>query len=131
MYGHCQTEMHGLGRQFGRAACREFILERVWISLGSRKNIGRRVSLIHHLHVCSLQDWESLCSVYGYIWVYVDSVAFVDAEELFKVCGGADTLFLTHYSARRTGLGWPRLYLIKSSCNLRTSSLQRFLRERE
>lgn len=42
----------------------------------------------------------------GYIWVYVDSVAFVDAEELFKVCGGADTLFLTHYSARRTGLGW-------------------------
>lgn len=58
--------------------------------------------------------------MYGYIWVYVDSVAFVDAEELFKVCGGADTLFLTHYSARRTGLGWaggwPGLYL-KSSCN--------------
>jgi hypothetical protein len=35
---------------------------------------------------------EPLC-VYGYIWVYVDSVAFVDAEELFKVCGGADTFF--------------------------------------
>ena len=24
VYGHCQTEMHGVGRQFGRAACREF-----------------------------------------------------------------------------------------------------------